>query len=134
MFLPAANRRLIVMLGKNQVGLDPRDALTRVNKQLGQALGGHATVLIQIVASYVGDRLDSAFDRNGVRSAEKVEGFFVPQVDSRLEADADITLGNGFEQELYVLANAKYFVNEINVVNAARYYAVDLYKDVSHFP
>ena len=66
------------------------------------------------------DGLHAAFHGNAVRAAQKIQGFFIPEIDARLEANLYRTLGDTFKQAMHVLADAENFIDEINVFHAAR--------------
>ena len=82
--LPAANLVPVVVLGQDEVGLDPGNAAAGVDEQFGQALGAHAAALVQLVAALVGNRFDAALHGNAVGSAEQVQAFLVPKIDPAL--------------------------------------------------
>ena len=69
-FLEMTHLIAAVVLGKDKIRLNPRHELASVDEQLANSLGGHAAVLVKLIATGVGDRLDAAFHRNAVGVAE----------------------------------------------------------------
>ena len=55
-----------------------------------------------------------------MRAAQKIQSFFIPEIDARLEANLYRTLSNAFQQATHVLADAEDFIDEIDVLHAAR--------------
>src|SRR3954468_123198 len=78
-FLPAAYLAAFIVLGQNEICLDPGDTLARIDQQFREALGTHAAALVKLVASGIGDGFDSALQRDAVRTSKQVQRLFVPQ-------------------------------------------------------
>ena len=59
-----------------------------------QPVRGETAVLVEFVATFIGDGFDSAFHRDAVCAAQQVEAVFIPKIDAGLQADANATIGN----------------------------------------
>src|SRR6267142_4921709 len=119
-FLPAVNLRTVVALCENQVRLHPGDASASIDQQFCNAIRAHAAIFVQVFTAFMRDGLHAALNGDAVGTAEKVQRFFIPEINARLEANLYRTLSNAFEQALHVLADAKNFIDEINILNATR--------------
>ena len=129
--LPEGNLEGIVFGGLDQVGLNPGDALACINKELADAIGGDAAVLIHGIAAGVGDGLDAALEGDAVGASEQVERLFIPEIDSGLKTERDGAVGELFKQCTDLLADAEDLVDEVDVVDAASDELIDLGKDLS---
>ena len=123
------DERRVVVLGLDEVGLDPGDALPGVDEQVRDAVGREAAVLVHLVAALLGDGLDAALEADGVGAGKEVHAGLVPEIDAGLEADGDGALGELFEQSFDLPADAEDFVDEVDVVDAAGDELVDLVED-----
>src|ERR1700686_5940008 len=65
--LEGAYLATFVVFRQNQVGLDPRNPLSRINEKLTDPFSRNATIFVQFVASGIGDRLNAAFHGNAMR-------------------------------------------------------------------
>ena len=62
-----------IVFGENQVGLDPRNSLPRINEKLTDSLGRNAAIFVQFVAASIGNRFNAAFHRNAVGIPKQIE-------------------------------------------------------------
>jgi hypothetical protein len=108
-----------VVLGRlNEIRLNPWNMLARLHQQGLDAFGGEAAVLIQLVATFFTDGLDTAFEGDAVSSAEKLETFFGPQVDPGLKAYGHGALPDLLQKSPDLPAHAEDFVDEVDIVDA----------------
>src|ERR1051326_2925991 len=118
--LPAPDVRSVIALSENQVCLHPGNASASVNQQFRDTIGTDAAVLVEVLAAFMRNGFHAAFHRNAGCAAQQVESFFVPEINARLEPDLYWTFSNSFQQSAHVFADPKNFINEINVLDAAR--------------
>ena len=118
--LPCPDLAAVVVLGKNQVCLDPGNSLSCIDQQLRESVRRQLAAFVQFVAAFFGDRFDATLHGYAACVAQEVERFLVPQVDARLQADGDRPLRKLLQQPADVLANSKNFVDPVNVLHAAR--------------
>src|SRR4051812_8166166 len=93
MLLPLPDVSLGVVLREDEIGLYPGNALSRVDEEIADAIGGHAATFVELIATGVGDGLDAALHADAVRAGEKFEAVFVPEVNAGLAADGDGPFG-----------------------------------------
>src|SRR6478672_1018212 len=67
------------------------------------------------------DGFHATLHGDAVGAAQKIQSFFIPKIDARLKADLYRTLSNPLKQAAHVLAHAKDFIDEIDVLDAASY-------------
>src|SRR5215471_16279679 len=67
-----------------------------------------------------------------MRPAQQVQAVFIPQIDSSLKADFDWPLRHALQQPANVRADAKDFVNEIDVLHAASNQGIDFLENSFH--
>src|SRR5579864_1443282 len=120
MLLPASYLPAIVFLRQDQVGLHPGDPASREKEKIGDAVGTDAAVLIELLAPFMSDGLNAALHGDAVRAAKEIERLFTPQIDARLQADLYSSLRQSFQQRPRILAGAEDFVDEVDVLHAAR--------------
>src|SRR5215472_4532953 len=107
------------MLGQNQIGLNPGNALARINQQLSNTSGIDAAVFVQLFAALMCDRFNAALHRDAPGAAQQLQRFLVPEIDAGLTTDLYRTFCNLLQQAADVCANSENFVDEINVADAA---------------
>src|SRR5579871_3522019 len=120
LFLPAMNLRAIVALRENQIRLHPRDAATSIDQQLRDSVCAYATIFIQVFTAFMRDGFHTAFHGDAVGAAKKIQSFFIPEINARLKADLYRTLSNALQQTTNIFTDPKDFIDEINVLDAAR--------------
>src|SRR5215470_1919645 len=129
MLLPLPNLPAIILLCKNQVGLDPRHPAAGIEQKVADSPRIHMTVLVQCFPAFFCDGFDAALHGNTVGAAKQTEALFIPKIDTGLNADLYRTLGNALQQPKDVFANTKNLINEVHVINAAADESIDLPQD-----
>src|SRR6185437_929155 len=107
----------IVMFGQDQIRLHPRHALPRMDEKFSNTFGRDTAILVQFVAAFVGNALDSTFHRDAMRIPEQVETLFIPEINSRLQANGDFPRTEFLQKLAHRPAHAEDFVNPIDVVD-----------------
>src|SRR5262249_42714305 len=70
--LPFSNFLPVVVLGQNQVGLHPRNALASIHQQFRYSFGGEPAVFVKLITAFDGNRFNAALHRYAMRLAEQV--------------------------------------------------------------
>src|SRR5215475_1148576 len=99
MLLPATDLPALVLLCKDQIGLDPRDAAAGKDQQIGDPVGIDAAVFVQLFSALHRDGLDPTLYGDAMGTPEKIERLFIPQIDARLQADLDPALRQSLQQQ-----------------------------------
>src|SRR5438105_4102780 len=115
MLLPLTNLPAIVFIGKNKIGLDPGYSAASINQQFPNSTGIDTAIFIELFSAFFDNGLNSTFHGDASRSPQKVESFFIPQIDSGLKADLHPPLRYAFQQTPDVFADTEDLINEIDV-------------------
>src|SRR6185312_12528515 len=97
---------------------DPGDSRSSINEQLRNTIGIHAAILVQFFASRFCNRLNTALHGNTVGAAKEIKGFFIPEINPRLEADLHRALGDAFKKAAHIFADAEDLVDKVDVFHA----------------
>src|SRR5712671_4797110 len=85
--LPAMNLRAVVALGENQICLNPWDASASINQQFCDPVRPDTAIFVQVFTAFVRDRFNAAFHRNATGTAQKIQSFFIPEINARLKSN-----------------------------------------------
>src|SRR6185312_4163574 len=116
---------LVVFFRQNEIGLDPGNALARIDQQFANPLGIESAILVQLFSACFSDGFDTAFHGDAMSAAEQIEGLLVPEINAALESNLYRTLRDTFQQTQNVLSHAEYLVNEVDVIHSARNHAIN---------
>ena len=130
--LPGANVTALIVLGQDQIALNPWNPGASVDKQFAQPVSAQPAILIELVAALVGDGFNAAFHRDAVGAAQQVEAVFVPEIDARLQADRDLTVGKLLQKAVNIASYPENLIYEVDVRDASRNQGIDFLQNGVH--